>query len=560
VANGNNGISPIGRFWKLLEKDKQEVYQIYLYAVFNGLVNLSLPLGIQTIINFIQGGELSSAWFILVGVVLAGIAVTGILQVLQIRIVENIQQNVFARSSFEFAYRLPRICLTELDDKHTPELANRFFDTLTIQKGLPKILIDFSLATFQVFFGLIVLALYSPYFIILGAVLFLLLWLIFRFSGPRGVETSLKESKQKYAIAHWLQEVARTNKSFKLGGKTQLHLNRTDEITNKYLRMREDHFQVLVSQFKQFIGFKIILAAGLLIAGGLLVFQQQMNLGQFVAAEIIIILIINSVEKIIRVIDSIYDVLTALEKIGYVSDMRLDDKSGYYVSSKRDGISIEAIDVAFDYPNQKRDLIRNLNFKVEAKSKVLIAGESGVGKSTLLHLIAGLYAIEDGELLLDDIPVSNYDLEALYEDIGFYFPNNQLFIGSLYENITMGRDLREEQVFDTIAQLGLKQFIATQKNGIHTEIDPEGRRLPRRIVQKLLIARAVVHKPRLILMEDPLHLVQEEEKREIIDYLMSPEHNWTAVVVSNDAYWQDHSDQLIHMKNRADSHVEYIGK
>ncbi|MGB1243644.1 MAG: ABC transporter transmembrane domain-containing protein, partial [Chitinophagales bacterium] len=375
------GLKPVLRFWRLLTPYQKEIYQIYLYAILNGLVNLSLPLGIQAIINLIQGGQVSTSWMILVGFVLMGIAGTGTLQVLQLRIVEDIQQGIFTRSSFEFAYRIPKIKLLELDQIHAPELVNRFFDTLTIQKGLPKILIDFSLASFQVIFGLLLLAVYSSYFILLGVFLCFLLWLIFKITGAKGLETSLKESKYKYQLAHWLEETARTNKSFKLASNSNFYLQKTDAIAVNYLKAREKHFKVLLGQFRYFIGFKIVVAAGLLVLGSILVFQEQMNIGQFVAAEIIIILIINSVEKIIRIIDTIYDVLTALEKIGYVTDLDLDEHDGQLLASSQNGISLEVINLEFAYPDMKRKLIKNLSFEIEASAKVTVIGESGSGKS-----------------------------------------------------------------------------------------------------------------------------------------------------------------------------------
>ncbi len=311
--------SPMIRFWSLMRPFRSEVYQIYLYAILNGLVNLSLPLGIQAIINLIQSAQITTSWVVLVIFVLAGILVTGVFQILQLRLVENIQQDIFARSALEFAYRLPKIKLLELDRVHAPELVNRFFDTLTIQKGLPKILIDFSLAAFQVVFGLMLLAVYSSYFVILGVVLFFLLWVIYKLTAKHGLDTSLLESKYKYKVAHWLEEVARTNRSFKLNASCKLHLQKADTISLGYLKARENHFRVLLQQFQYFIGFRVFVAAGLLILGSVLVFEQQMNIGQFVAAEIVIILILNSIEKIIRSIDTIYDVLTGLEKIGYVT-------------------------------------------------------------------------------------------------------------------------------------------------------------------------------------------------------------------------------------------------
>ena len=412
-------LSPIQRFWRLISPFRKKIYSIHLYAILSGLVNLSLPLGIQAIINFIQGGQITTSWMILVGFVLIGIALTGTIQVIQLRLVEDIQQDIFAKSSFEFAYRFPKINLLQLDKIHAPELVNRFFDTLTIQKGLPKILIDFSLASFQVVFGLMLLAIYSPYFIILGIFLFLLIWLIFKITGPKGLTTSLKESKYKYQMAHWLEEVARVNKSFKVNSSSRLQLDKTDQIALNYLEAREKHFKVLLNQFQYFIGFKVILAAGLLILGSVLVFENQMNIGQFVAAEIIIILIINSIEKLIQITDTIYDVLTALEKIGYVTDLTLDKPEGLKPILNKNGMEVELVNLNFSYPNMANKLLNELSLSIPAGAKVTVKGESGSGKSTLLHIIGGLYEAQEGVILLNGVPVNNLNKEELYAQIGF---------------------------------------------------------------------------------------------------------------------------------------------
>jgi len=467
-------LSSTKRFWNLLSQYKSEIRQIYVYAVFIGMVNLTLPLGIQAIINYIQTGEITSSWMVLVSFVLIGIAITGTLQVVQLRIVENIQQDLFARSAFEFAYRMPKITFFQLDKIHAPELANRFFDTITIQKGLPKILIDFSLAIFQIAFGLILLAIYSPYFIILGFSLVIILLLIFKITGPKGLQTSLMESKYKYKLVHWLEEVARVNRSFKLNGYSKFHLEKSDDIVVGYLGARENHFQVLINQFRFFIAFKVFLAAGLLILGGFLVFSEEMNLGQFVAAEIVIILIINSVEKVLRIIDTIYDVLTALEKIGYVTDLELDTNIGTAELMESKPLSVKAVDIKFGFPDEERNIFENLSFDIPAKSRVVITGESGSGKTLLLQIIAGIHRIESGELYIDGVPLVNYDRESLYTQVG-------------------------------IAQ------------------------------------------PKLLLLEDPLYFVDEDTKKQIIDYIMSPERDWTVVVVADYYYWKEKTTDTINL-------------
>ncbi len=538
-------IPPMRRFWNLLRLYKPELRKIYTYAVFNGMVNLTLPLGIQAIINYIQVGELTSSWIVLVSFVLMGIALSGIFQVQQLRIVENIQQDIFTRSSLEFAYRIPKISFLKLDKIHAPELVNRFFDTLTIQKGLPKILIDFSLAAFTIIFGLLLLTIYSPYFIILGMSLFLILWLIFQFTGPKGLRTSLKESKHKYRVVYWLEEIARVNRSFKLHASHNFHLNKTDGIVTNYLNSRENHFQVLLNQFRLFIGFKVFVAAGLLVLGGYLVFQEKMDIGQFVAAEIIIILIINSVEKLLRIIDIIYDVLTALEKIGYVTDLALDKNTGQAQIEEKGGLSIKATDIQFGFPDERKKIIDNLSFQISASEKVLLNGPSGSGKTLLLQILSGIHRIEDGEILLNGIPFANYHRDHLYQHLGVSFPTNELFEGTMQENITMGRKIPTKELFEIINALKLHDYVAHQALGLDSPIDSEGRRLPRSIIQKILIARLLIGQPKLLLMEDPLQFIQENEKKSIVDFIMDKKHPWTVIVICDYHYWQNKCTKII---------------
>ncbi len=538
---------PTKRFFNLLIRYKSVLKQIYLYAFFIGIINLTLPIGIQAIINYLQTGELTSAWFILVGFVLIGILLTGILQVLQILLVENVQQDLFVRSAFEFAYRIPRIAFIKLDTIHAPELVNRFFDTLTIQKGLPKILIDFSLALFQIFFGLILLTVYSSYFVILGFVLASLLWIIYKITGNKGLKTSLEESKHKYILAHWLEEIARTNASFKLFNINRLHLKIADDGAGNYIEARQKHFKVLLRQYWLFIGFKLTIAGGLLILGSVLVFQEKINLGQFVAAEIVIILIINSVEKVIRLIETIYDVLTGLEKIGYITDLELDTDKGTSSVNGNEGLSVSAQSISVVFSEENKPVIDNLSFDIRPNEKVVLQGPSGSGKSVLTKLLSGLYTINKGELLINDIPLSHYNLDNYFASIGVNLPTNELFEGSIKDNILMGRDFTESQLNEILQFLRLDEFINFQVNGIDTIMDSGGRRFPRSIIQKIQLARILIHKPKLLILEEPLHFLEESEKIRIIDYLTSDAYKATIIVVSDFGYWQQKCNRTINL-------------
>ena len=538
-------ITPIQRFWSLLRPYKYEIRQIYAYAIFIGLVNLTLPLGIQAIVNYLQTGAITSGWMVLVSFVLIGIAVTGILRVLQLRVVENIQQDLFARSGFEFAYRIPKIKFLELDKIHAPELVNRFFDTLTIQKGLPKVLIDFSLAAFQIVFGLVLLAIYSPYFIIMGFALVFILWLIIRITGPKGLTTSLEESKYKYQLAHWLEEVARANRAFKVNTDSKIHLTKTDDIIVNYVIARESHFQVLINQFRYFIAFRVLLAASLLLLGGYLVFNERMNIGQFVAAEIIIILIINSVEKIITLLDTIYDVLTALEKIGYVTDLQLDSHGGTAQITAIGGIGIKADGIAFQFPDDQQPVFENLSFDIPKSSKVLLKGASGSGKTVLLRVLAGIHKADDGVLYFNGLPFDNYERKQLHTNIGVAFPTNQLFEGTFRENIAMGRAISDRSISEVMDLLELSKYFVHRPQRLNGIVDSGGRTLPRSMIQKLSIARIIINQPKLLIMENPLQFVDNEEKKRIVDYLTDPQRPWTLIVVSDFDYWKQKITQVL---------------
>lgn len=550
MADNDEKLTPTKRFWRLLKPDQKEVTNIYTFAIFNGLVNLSLPLGIQAIVNLIQGGRMSASWVVLVIFVISGVAATGILQIAQLRITENLQQKIFTRAAFEFAFRMPRIKMEALYRHYAPELMNRFFDTLSIQKGLSKILIDFSTATLQVVFGLILLSFYHPFFIAFSLILVFLVFVIFRYTAGRGLKTSLQESKHKYQVAHWLEELARTNTTFKLAGNTDLPLERTNEHTADYLKARESHFKILVRQYSMMVVFKVVVATGLLVMGGILVMEQQMNIGQFVAAEIIILLVMTSVEKLIVAMETIYDVLTSLEKVGQVTDLELEASQGVDMGDKRrkTGLSIRLNDVYFKYPNHKNNAINGVSMDVEPGERIYITGSNESGKTTLLHLLAGLYDIDKGSISFDGLSTGNLRLSSLRSVIGDCLAQEQIFQGTVLENIAMGRDsVSFENVQWAVQNLGLENFITELPKGYDTPLFPEGKQLPKSAIQKILLARSIADKPRLLLLRDALQHLEYKDGKQIMNFLTSKENNWTLIIVSPDLRFAQKCNRVIIM-------------
>ncbi|WP_397446743.1 peptidase domain-containing ABC transporter [Polaribacter sp. R77954] len=541
----NKQLTPWKRFINLVKLEKRDIFQIFYYAIFGGFVALTLPLGIQAIINLIQGAQVSTSWVVLVVVVTLGVIFSGALQLMQLRIIETIQQRIFLRSSFELSYRFPKIKMTELRNFYPPELANRFFDTLTIQKGLSKILIDVPTALLQIIFALILLSFYHPFFIIFGILLLLLIFIVFKFTAQKGLQTSLMESKMKYKVAHWIQEVARTVVSFKLSGNTNLAMTKNDYLVNKYLEARENHFRILILQFTQMIGFKVVVTASLLLIGGALVLSQEMNIGQFVAAEIIILLVIQSVEKLIIGLESFYDVLTSIEKIGQVVDKELESQIGEKPIFK-DSFAIELDDVCYKVQDRNKPILNNISFNLKPSSRILIMGESGAGKSTLLRLISGINQPTLGNIYINNLSLNSLNLNHYRSQLGLSLSEETPFEGTLRENLIFGTSRAKDQlVFDILDIVGLNQFIKEQPDGLETVIYPEGKQMSYTVAKKLILARAIIKQPKIMILEDPLDQFNLDETQRIISYLTAPERPWSLIVVSSKKSWRTQCTQTI---------------
>jgi ABC-type bacteriocin/lantibiotic exporter with double-glycine peptidase domain len=325
-----------------------------------GIISLTLPLGIQAIIGLVSGGLFFSSVYVLVGVVILGIVFSGILQIYQQTLVEILQRRVFAKAAFEFTYRIPRVKSESLLGVYAPELMNRFFDILNVQKALPKVLIDVTAAVIQIMFGIILLSLYHPYFIAFGAITVIVVSLVVYYNAPKGLESSLIESKYKYKVAQWLEDIARTLYAFKSAGSTNLPMQRMDYLVNNYLKYRKKHFNVLLILFGNAVFFKAFITGLLLVLGTALVIDRQITLGQFVASEIIIVLVVNSVEKLIGSIETVFDLLTAVEKMGTVTDLPLERQTGlnYDFNQHSEGMAIKLQNLSYKYPDGNKKVLK----------------------------------------------------------------------------------------------------------------------------------------------------------------------------------------------------------
>ncbi|WP_420316434.1 peptidase domain-containing ABC transporter [Ekhidna sp.] len=555
TANGESSlITPVKRLINLLSADRKDIFYVYVYAALIGLVSLTLPLGIQAAVELISGGVVFSSVYLLIGLIILGVLGTGVLQVLQITIVEYLQRRVFTKAAFEFAFRVPRIKMESVLNLHMPELMNRFFDVLTLQKGLPKLLIDLSTGVIQIIFGLLLLSFYHPFFILFGLGLLGLLFLIFYLTGPKGLKSSIQESKYKYKVVYWLEEMARTLYSFKLAGNTILPLKKTDYYVNNYLKNRSAHFKVLISQYSFILLFKAVVTGGLLILGTLLVVQREITLGQFVASEVIIILVLGSVEKIIMYMDVVYDMLTAVDKISHVTDLPLERPGGIDIpqSQMADGLKVTLEDVTYIYPGSKNPSLKHLNIEIPKGSSLCISGGSGAGKTTLTNIIAGIHQNYDGVLTYNDLSLKDLDSTYIRDKIGKNVSQEDIFEGTILENILVGKPTSDiNHALDAIKEVGLSKSINSLDNGLNTQVLSAGKGFSSSFVNKLVLARCLAKQPAMLILNDFFNTFTKGERLKLIEMLTREDKKWTLIVVSNDPLVMAACDKVLYMEDGA---------
>ncbi|WKW13054.1 ATP-binding cassette domain-containing protein [Pseudogemmatithrix spongiicola] len=527
--------TPMERLWELLVLEKGNIGLVYAYATLVGLFSLTLPLGVQAIIGLVSGGLFLQPIVILIAFVILGTAATGVLQVLQLSAVERIQQRIFARIALEFSLRVPRVSVEQWLKDDLPERMNRFFEVVTIQKSLGKLLTGATTALLQVLFGLLLLTFYHYYFTFFWIGMVVLLWGVLKLTYPKGLETSLMESKFKYRAVHWLEELARTVASFKAAGRATPALARMDEHVSGYLKYRQKHFKVLVWQALSAVGLKALITGSLLIIGSVLVIQGQITLGQFVAAELVVVTVLAGVEKLVDSLDEVYDLLTAVYKLGGVTDLPLEPVGGLTLPDDGTGIAVKLQDVSYSYPAANRPALSGISLDVRPGGKVAITGSDGAGSSTVLGIVAGLLPHYGGVVQVGGITLRDVDPATLRDRIGLVLGPGEVFEGSVEENVSLGRaGISTADVMRALEAVGAADDVQALALGLRTPLASGGRGLPSTLRVRLLIARAIVARPRLIVLDEVLATVEPAARHELIQVLTGPNAPWTLFIVSHD--------------------------
>jgi ATP-binding cassette subfamily B protein len=535
--------------FKYITKEKRDVADIYIYSILSGLVQLSIPLGIQAIISFAMGSTMVTSLYLLIGFVVLGTFLAGMFQIRVMQIIEKIQQKIFVEYALAFAKKLPKVNLTTTKKYFLPELANRFFDAPNLQKGISKLLLEIPTALIQILFGILLLAFYHPWFLVFGATIVVIVVLIFKFTMSSGIESSIMESNKKYDVASWLEDVADSVKTFKINAKANSHLKEADERVVSYLKYRTTHFKILLLQYWTIVGFKILITLLMLVIGTYLLVNQELNVGAFIATEIVVLSILGAVEKLIKNIESYYDVITSLAKLSKVIDLPEETTADIELNPSGDGIEVVLNNISFHF-NDKRLLLNALNLVIPRNSLTVINGKSGAGKSLLMNLLSGFYEPSNGTILFDNIPLNNLNKDSFRNLTGIYLEDMSVIKGSLLDNIILGReDIGIDEVLQLSQAWGIESLSADFSKGLQTPLSETDTEISFSSRKKILLLRAMLGKKRLLLLENPTDGLSDEFTAKLVDYLVKIKENTTVVVVSQSKELMERADHKFNLFN-----------
>ena len=410
-----------------------------------------------------------------------------------------LQRRIFVRTVADLAARLPRVEVHAANQRYAPELVNRFFDLETIQKRGSFLLLDGLSVLLSVLVGLVVLAFYHPLLLAFDVLLLVIIAVIVFGPIVRGVKSAKAESAAKYEVAAWLEELARNPVSMKTAGAIHTALERSDALSREYLERRGTHFRIAFGQGVAAIGLQILASTALLGIGGLLVIQGSLTLGQLVAAELILTLVVSSVAKIGKHLEAFYDLMAATDKVGMVLDVPLERTSGDRMvpGSGRGACSVGLDHVTLENPNGAA-LLRDASLEVRAGEQVVLRGSSDGGRVAILEALWSLRNLQQGSAQIDGFDARELSLEVI-RGWSSLLTGVEVIDGTLRENVHLGRSsVTREAVRDALERTGLLGGASRRcPTGIRHPGDvSDGRPLAARARSSgCMLARAIVGAP-----------------------------------------------------------------
>ncbi|MEL6712926.1 MAG: ABC transporter ATP-binding protein, partial [Planctomycetota bacterium] len=498
-AASGKALTPVRRVRALLAPERGEIWAVVVFAVTIGVLSIATPVAVQAIVNSIALGGLLQL-LVVVAILLAfALGFVAFMTAVQTWIVELIQRRLFLRTMADVAARLPRVSTEALASGHGPELVNRFFDVVTVQKAASKLLIEALGTVLTIGAGLAVLAFYHPLLLAFDVVLIFATGLIVLAPLRRGQATAIQESTAKYAVVGWLEEIARNPNTFRAAGSEQWIYQRSDALGRTWLESRRRHFRTLFGQMIGGLALQVVASAALLTLGSLLVMQNSLTLGQLVAAELIVTTVVAGVAKLGRHLETWYDLTSGAFKLGKLLDVPLHEMQGEHPPrSVVPGARLDFVGLGWNGP-RGRGGASGVNATVEPGTSLGVLASSG-SRASLAALLGRLRDPGEGSLRLDGRAYRDLARDAIQREVAVV-DDAEVVRGTVRENVRLFRPhVSRDDVRRAIQLVGLERAVSELEGGLEAELHPATEVLSPDELVRLSVARALAGKPRLLVL------------------------------------------------------------
>ncbi|MEM7457767.1 MAG: ABC transporter ATP-binding protein, partial [Planctomycetota bacterium] len=531
---------PLKRLYGLLKPEAQDVRTILIFSIVTGLLSLTTPLAVEAVVNTIAFGQYLQPLIVLSLIVLVFLGFRAGLNILMTVVTEVIQRKLFVRTVEDLAYRLTRVPLSKWKKKHGPELVNRFFDIVNIQKITSKLLLETLMLLLQTIIGLTVLAFYHPFLLGYDIGLLIMMSVVLWIMGRGAVKTAVDESELKYSTAAWLQEIVRHPSTFKFNGGLDFAISRADELTASYINQRQGHFKILIRQITFAMFMQVLAATVLLALGGYLVIQGEMTLGQLVAAELIVTVILGSFAKIGKDLESFYDLMASVDKLGKLFDLPVEPANKFQFPRREGAYDLTLVEARITSWHKKP-----ASFGFERNGLYAIHGASELQRRELMEALTGQFKPEAGHVLVDEFRIDSITPESLQENVSL-IREIELFAGSVDENIRMGRaGIGSREVNEIVNRLGLRETIAGSKDGYATRLCISGYPFSTGEAIRLVLARALISRPGILFIDGLLDRLSDEATEDVLNRLKTFREQTTIVISTGRGAIQKNADQAV---------------
>ncbi len=454
--------------WKKLLRPERNFYIVtFTYACGISLLSLAIPISVQALVNTVTFAVLMQPLIVVSILLLILLVFSGFLRGLQDYAVEYFQRHFYVRTTTEVANQLMNAKDISLRQVYRGDLVNRYFDIMTVQKKMAKLLVDGISLVLQTIVGMLLLAFYHPYFLAFDIVLAALLAMVWILYGKQALDTAIYESKAKYKVGAWLEQLANLNKNFKSETGKRAAAKKTQKGIEFYLEKRQEHFKFLFRQIIFLLGIYAFLSTLILGLGGFLVMQGQLTLGQLVAAEIVVAVILAGFAKSGDYLEAVYDMHASMDKIAdfYTIEQESPVGTKNLTGDNRDLIFKEV-------SVQKGDKLFSYNAHFHHGKAYLLTEDFDATQRVFLNLIFADKEADRGHIMFGEHDFSNICPYILRDEI-YLIDKAGVMEGTVEENLSWGLEgVSRADMNEVLDVVGLTEHIEGLPEGKDTRLYP----------------------------------------------------------------------------------------